>query len=190
MAPTDRLLTSAKALFWKFGFGKVTIDEICKEAGVSKMTFYRAYKNKADLAEQVIDGLIAMGVKEYKEVMGSDIPFPEKLERLLELKYQSSQNISEAFIKDLYGKNKLLAAKLKQGQLKQMELIKHDFGKAQEEGWINPHLSMDFILYMLNDLNAKMKDENLLRMYTHPSKLIMHLTQFYFSGISNPESNK
>jgi AcrR family transcriptional regulator len=186
----DKLLNIARALFWKYGFGKVTVEEICKEASMSKMTFYRAFKNKADIAESVIDKLISEGSADYEEVMGSDKPFPEKLEKLLDVKYRHAQNISEAFIKDLYGKNKILASKLRQGQLNQMERIKRDFSKAQEEGWINRELSMDFILYMLNDLNAKMKDENLLMMYTHPSKLIMHLTQFFFNGISNPKNSK
>lgn len=186
----DKLLRTAKDLFRKFGLGRVTVEEICKEAGVSKMTFYRAFKNKDDLAEKVIEVMITKGVREYEEVMDSDIPFPEKLEKLLEIKYNHSNDISEAFIKDLYTTNNPLAAKLKEGQIKQMEQVKRDFSKAKKEGWINPDLSIDFILYMLNDLNSKMKDENLLMMYTHPYKLIMHLTQFFFNGISNPKEKR
>ncbi|MBN1927463.1 MAG: helix-turn-helix transcriptional regulator, partial [Prolixibacteraceae bacterium] len=53
---TDRanqILQSAKKLFWKYGIRKVSIDEICREAGVSRMTFYRLFKNKIELAKVV-----------------------------------------------------------------------------------------------------------------------------------------
>ena len=45
---------SAKTLFWKYGMARVTVEEICREAGVSKMTFYRNFKNKNEVAKQVL----------------------------------------------------------------------------------------------------------------------------------------
>ena len=35
-----------KELFWKYGTKRVTVEEICREAGVSKMTYYKFFKNK------------------------------------------------------------------------------------------------------------------------------------------------
>lgn len=186
----DKILFTARHLFFKYGINKVTIEEICKDAGVSKMTFYRLFKNKNELAEKVIEGIIEKGVKDYLEIMESNTPFPEKLNGLLELKYREIRNISEAFIKDLYSKNEAFFKKLKEAQLMQAERVRRDFSQAQKEGWINPELSMDFILFMLNDLNEKMKDESLRMMYTHPSKLIMDLTQFFFNGISSPKGKE
>jgi AcrR family transcriptional regulator len=46
-------VNKAKELFWKYGIKKVSIEEICAEAPVSKMTFYKFFKNKNDLAEWV-----------------------------------------------------------------------------------------------------------------------------------------
>jgi len=42
----EQILTTGKELFWKFGFKRVTIEEICKEAGVSKMTYYKFFTTK------------------------------------------------------------------------------------------------------------------------------------------------
>ncbi|MDD5185790.1 MAG: TetR/AcrR family transcriptional regulator, partial [Paludibacter sp.] len=39
----------ATELFWKHGFKKVTIDEICKKANVSRKTFYTFFENKTAL---------------------------------------------------------------------------------------------------------------------------------------------
>lgn len=182
------ILKTAKDLFWKFGIHKVTVKEICREAGVSKMTFYRSFKNKNAVAVSVVDELIESGQREYEEIMKSNINFPEKVKKLITLKYDNSSNISNAFLKDLYQKGNIgLVSKMEKARANQLDRIKRDFTKAQKEGWINPDLSMDFILYMLNDLNHKIEDEQLLLMYTHPSKMIMDLTQFFFYGIANKD---
>lgn len=39
----------AKALFGEYGFDRVTVDDICASANVSKSTFYNLYKSKEDL---------------------------------------------------------------------------------------------------------------------------------------------
>ena len=47
----EQILKTGKELFWKFGFKRVTIEEICKEAGISKMTYYKYFTNKMDTGE-------------------------------------------------------------------------------------------------------------------------------------------
>ena len=42
----NQILTKGKELFWKYGIKRVAIEEICKQAHVSKMTFYKYFKNK------------------------------------------------------------------------------------------------------------------------------------------------
>ncbi len=68
---TETKLTEAgRSLFWKFGFTKVTVEEICQSAGVSKMTFYRYFENKTELAKRILDIAAARGagtVQKYYE---------------------------------------------------------------------------------------------------------------------------
>ena len=45
----ERLQLAAQELFREYGLNKVSVEEICDRAGVSKMTFYRQYRNKIDL---------------------------------------------------------------------------------------------------------------------------------------------
>ena len=49
-----KLIQTGKALFFKYGIKKVSVAEICKEAGVSKMTFYKHYANKGELAKEFL----------------------------------------------------------------------------------------------------------------------------------------
>jgi AcrR family transcriptional regulator len=36
-----RIASTAEKLFMKFGIRRVSVEEICREASVSKMTFYK-----------------------------------------------------------------------------------------------------------------------------------------------------
>ena len=45
------ILNTARQLFWKHGIRRVSVEEVCREAGVSKMTFYRSFPNKIELAK-------------------------------------------------------------------------------------------------------------------------------------------
>ena len=52
------LVKQARELFWKHGIKRITVEEICSEAGISKMTFYRNFKNKVEIAERVVTGIL------------------------------------------------------------------------------------------------------------------------------------
>lgn len=42
------ILSAGKELFWKHGVKRVTVEEICVQASVSKMTFYKFFMNKRE----------------------------------------------------------------------------------------------------------------------------------------------
>lgn len=44
-ATHQKLLESTRKLIWKQGVNKTSVDQICQDSGLSKMTFYRAYEN-------------------------------------------------------------------------------------------------------------------------------------------------
>ena len=50
----DQIIQAGRHLFWKYGMKRVSIEEICREAGVSKMTFYKYFANKTALALYIL----------------------------------------------------------------------------------------------------------------------------------------
>ena len=63
----EATLLAAKDLFWRYGFRKVTVEEICEQEKVSKMTFYKMFPNKLDLAKHVFAEESDKGVVKFKE---------------------------------------------------------------------------------------------------------------------------
>ena len=185
---TESIIASAKSLFWKFGIRKVTVADICKEAGVSKMTFYRKFQNKIEVAGKVIDQMTENGQRAYAEVMGGDIPFPEKIAELIRIKHQETQGVSLQFINDLLqGGYDELQAKLDAYRAEAVGNIMQDMMQAQQEGWIRKDLKPEFILFMFGDVQQKMTNAHLQAMYSDPVELIMELTNFLFYGFSAPK---
>ena len=51
----DKIREAAKELFWLHNYGSVSVDLICKTAGVKKGSFYHFYDSKADLCVACLD---------------------------------------------------------------------------------------------------------------------------------------
>ena len=83
MADSEQfILELARKRFERFGYRKTTIDEICRDGGVSKKTVYRHFRDKEDLFARVLIGEALAARAEVFRRLG-DVPDPlERLERL------------------------------------------------------------------------------------------------------------
>jgi len=180
----QQLVETAWELFWKFGFTRVSIEEVCKEAGVSKMTFYKHFKNKTDLVRFIMMELSESSIRLYQEIMDQDIPFIDKIKQSVQLKLEQTKNVSEAFFNDFHKQNDPeLNRVLQEQQRSNIKAVTDMYLKAQEEGDIRRDIKPEFIVYYLNHMIEMAKDDELMGMYGNPHDLIMELTNFFFYGL-------
>lgn len=71
----DRILNTARSLFFEHGFEKVSTDMLAREAAVSKASIYRHFENMADILRSVTEA----EAKKFREVT------PPKTETLADL---------------------------------------------------------------------------------------------------------
>jgi len=182
------ILETAQRLFWKFGFRKVTIEEICKESNVSKMTFYKFFKNKPDLAKKVISVIMDKAMLGYNEIIKMDIPFSEKVTKQLILKHEMTNEISKEFVMDIFSDDKLGLKEHWQSYADKFSIaIVEDFKHAQKMGWIRKDLNLDFILYYQKKIIEMAYDPEINKMYGSLGELIMEITNMFFFGICNKD---
>lgn len=187
----DLILRVGKDLFWKFGFRRVTIEEICKEAGISKMTFYKFFSNKIELVKTLMDGILKTALEEYRNIMDSDIPYPEKVVKQLQLKREQVQTMSNEFFRDyVQSEDPDLINYLNQLSQDSMKMFVSDFHQAQKDGDIRKDVKVDFIMLMMNHLVEMTHDKHLLDMYDNPQDLVMEITNFLFYGILNRDVHR
>ncbi len=65
----ENILTASKALVMRKGFAGTSVDDILREAGVSKGAFFHHFKSKADLTEQLMRWYAAKDIAMFREFM-------------------------------------------------------------------------------------------------------------------------
>ena len=61
----ERILNAAKRLMLKFGYRKVTMDEISQDLRMSKNTIYKYFKSKVEISEALLD-LLKGQINDYQ----------------------------------------------------------------------------------------------------------------------------
>jgi AcrR family transcriptional regulator len=179
-----KILTEGKALFWKYGFKRITVEEICSAAHVSKMTYYKFFANKMELIKTILEEITKESLSGYREIMDADIPFTEKITRQIEMKMNGTSEMSSEFMNDLllHAESDIheIFAKTREDTMK---MVYSDYLKAQQEGDIRPDIKPEFIIYFLNHLFEMLQDEKLSQLYESPNEMAMELVKFFFYGI-------
>lgn len=70
----NRLIEEGRKLFEKYGFKKTSIDEIVRNVGISKGSFYLFYNSKEELLFDIIEKI----EREFKEKIFSEVIATEK----------------------------------------------------------------------------------------------------------------
>jgi AcrR family transcriptional regulator len=185
-----RILETGKSLFWKHGFKRVTVEEICREAGISKMTFYKFFTNKMDLVVIYLDELFDASMAKYDMIMASDLPYPEKVKGMIDLKREQTHVMSNEFFRDfLQSGDPELISHLEEKSVQGIKKFTDDFREAQENGDVRKDLNIKFMMTIMNHLiEITQHDETLLNMFDEPQDLAVEMTKFIFYGILNREA--
>jgi AcrR family transcriptional regulator len=179
------LVDAGRKLFWKHGFRRVTIDEICREADVSKMTFYRCFENKTELAKTIFDKEVKKGMSSFNEIIKSDIPATEKLHKIISMKMEGTNDISQEFLADFYINPDLdLKKYVEEVTRKSWKEVIEGFRYAQDQGWFRRDFKPEFLFFIAQQIIPMCSDKELLKFYDKPQDLIMEFANFFTYGIS------
>ena len=184
-----QIVTTANTLFMKYGIRRVSVEEICQEAGVSKMTFYKHFKNKTELVKFIITRLISEGEEKYRHIIDQDIPYSEKVKLMIQQKIDGTKDLSREFVTELSRNTDPEIANLYNSKAQEMfQALMLDFIEAQKKGEVRKDIKPEFILYFLNHMIELTNDPQLMGMYASAQDLILELMNFYFYGIMPREN--
>lgn len=180
----DQLVDTASKLFLRYGLHRVTIEEICRNASVSKMTFYKHFANKTDLINYILKKIFQESEASFKEIIRQEISFPEKINKIICLKLEWNQKFSGEFFQELIQSPDIEIQRIvEMWRQNNLKWIMQFFSRAQKRGDIRPDIKLEFILYILNKMFELAKDENLLAIYDNHVQVTAELTNFFFFGI-------
>ncbi len=68
MKESDKIISTAKELFFRYGIKSISMDDLSKELGMSKKTIYQYVENKEDLVRQTINDHIAKSTSQINDI--------------------------------------------------------------------------------------------------------------------------
>jgi AcrR family transcriptional regulator len=75
----ERIIARADELFLKEGFARISVDNLTSDLAMSKKTFYKAFRSKEDLVEQLIMRALGNVALSLEKVMTGELTFPERI---------------------------------------------------------------------------------------------------------------
>jgi AcrR family transcriptional regulator len=178
------IMKAARELFWKHGIRRVSIEEICREAKTSKMTFYRFFPNKIELAKIVMDRYYEQGVLDFRKLIREDCPVSEKMQKMIRMKLEGSSDLSNEFVQDLLSSTSPELSSYFNEKMKFIysEVI-NEFKIGQKDGWIRKDLNVEFMFFYFQKTASLLADKDLLSQFRSPQEMILEVTNLIIYGI-------
>lgn len=149
-AKRDQIVQTAIDLFSRHGAKRVTVEELCRQAGVSKVTFYKYFRNKVALVRQIHDDWLDEGFRKFDEIDALDIPFPDKIDLMGRWKAEFASRVDAGFIREIID----VEHSRELGKQRFLRNIR----RAQERGEIRPEIDLEILWLVLEKLGELFKD--------------------------------
>src|SRR5687767_4896273 len=79
----DRILDAAERLLGRFGYRKMTVDDIAAEAGIGKGTVYLSFPSKEEVVLSTVDRIVDRVCMAMEEAGSRDASAPDRLRAML-----------------------------------------------------------------------------------------------------------
>lgn len=137
----EEIIHAAERLFEHFGYGKTTVDEIAREAGIGKGTIYLQFQSKEDIAFAWIDHIHDRLFNDLQAIAASQATAQERLRLMLVHRVMArydrfarcARSMDDAF---LSLKNKLVP-KRDAFHLREADLFSEFLSGAQRDGLLS-----------------------------------------------------
>jgi AcrR family transcriptional regulator len=170
----DQLIQTGEVLFVKHGMRRVTVEEICRQAGASKPTFYKYFENKAALARRIVELWIEKALQRIDEIEDSEGPFPEKMKQILAVKRELAARPGPEFLEDLIHLDIDLGYALRR--------VMHFLVKHQQQGDIRADIRPEVLMAAFDLLNSMQYDRRIRDLYQDAETLAGDVFKLFHYG--------
>jgi AcrR family transcriptional regulator len=176
------ILMAAWELFLTRGIKEVRIAEIAKKAQVSQASIYNFFQSKENLVRETLIAYIEEEAKKSETILESEIPFREKIEKLLFMVDEATRQTSPELIESAASMDPSIRDLLVEYATKISDpFILRLIEQGRAEGFINSHYSNEAILLFIGALRSVLMQPNV------PKEARIGLNALFFYGVTgNP----
>ncbi len=151
MDKKEAVINTARDLFQKYGYKKVSMDEIAKTSGVTKKTIYTYFKDKDSMFLYFIEEELQKMKRKIEKKNNSDLPFIEVV----------ATNLYDMLI---FRKNSMLISTISK-EIKNGNDKCCDFLKVYDD---------EILSYIEEKINLEIKKENIKKCDSHLTAFIIY----------------
>ena len=181
------LLERASTVFMKYGLKSVTMDDLCREIGVSKKTIYKYFEDKNDLVKTIIQFKIEMDRQGCTICANSADNAIESLVNISKFVIEQFGNVNPSVFLDLR-KHYPAAWKLMKDHKWEFVLnhIRENIIRGKEENLYRENLNPEIISrYYVSSMDSIMDGE----VYPFPEfktdEILTEVLRFHIRGLAN-----
>ena len=188
-----RILSTAHAEFLKFGFTRVTVDEIAAKMGMSKKTIYKYFPSKDELVDDLMQSVMASMEKSCDDILAHETAdFVEKLRSMMTLVAVQYSGIGRPFLEDLEKNAPHIWKRIDEFRSKRIMTV---FGKLLEEGVQKGSFRSDIdreliLLIYTNAIQTIINPHTLLHLPFTASQVFESIVRVLFEGILTDEARR
>ncbi len=188
-----RILETARVLFNRFGFHKVSVDEIVSQLGMSKKTFYKHFESKDMLVKTLVDmHILNINFQVNNLVQNKQLNFIQKIENYLNIITSFHAIISQNFLRDIIKYSPDIMKQIEEaGRNLIVENFRILFTKGVEENAVRNDVDPDLFVTMYSHIVQKLHDPHILSNMSYSFEEINKMTTtILFKGILTEEARR
>jgi AcrR family transcriptional regulator len=178
----EQIVLTADSLFARHGLRRVTVEEICREAHVSKMTFYKYFPNKLELLKYIWNSWSDDIFARILEMEKTGASFSRRMKAIVEYKMELISRMNPNLIEDLIHSGPEFEEFFNDLRERTMRRFLEFVEGAQEKGEMR-RIKPEFLLSVLGHLGELIKDDGLRRLYASDMEFVREINDFFFFGI-------
>ncbi len=150
----ENIRQAALELFRKHGFGKVSVQDIAREANVSHVTVYKYFGDKENLVKEIIKLIIKDRMSQFEALVLSDVPFLQKLDGFIFSKVQNAGQFRGQLAQIATGNPELKDWVDELWRTEVTRLMKHVLAEGQAGGYISRDITLEAVMVFFDIVRA------------------------------------
>lgn len=180
------IVEAAEELFYKHGFKRISVEDICRKIGVTRKTFYDHFNNKNEVIIEFFDKLFDAVMRRYLHIMDSDISFGEKMHQIIDMKLNS---VGPELMDDILRSKDTFIQEYFERKTRESRMMVVDFYiSTQKSGDIRNDIDMEVIIRLQQYLCELCKDVSFQALFKDETTMFRQVWDIYLYGVSGKQA--
>jgi AcrR family transcriptional regulator len=178
----NQLIETGEILFTRHGIRRVTVEEICRQAGVSKMTFYKYFSGKLELLKEIWNGWSDSIYSRLRDLEADGASFIQCMQAIVEFKIELISKMSPELIEEIIQSEPEMREFIQDLRARSIARFLEFVSAAKERGEMRD-IKPEFLLTVTDLLGDVARNAELRRLYPTDMEFIREINDFFFFGI-------